>query len=205
MEFGKDSPRFCVLYAHGPPTCGRLSVQDDVYRDRCVNPATIRGYIRGLDDLLMWAGALKIPIADLREFDVAVFLRDQASRGHSVLVRLYRTIVWIENCFGFDLHSRSPMVKSQSIIQDIAPRPPAVSALMATVKMVSDMENFILTAPTLPLRVYAGGCCCLAHAVLRWAGLLWSQSVHLTADALVAVCWKMQKKRVQTPWAARGL
>ena len=94
------------------------------------------------------------------------------------------------------------MVKSQSVIQDIAPRPPAVSALMATVKMVSDMENFILTAPTLPLRVYAGACCCLAHAVLRWADLLWSQSVHLTADALVAVCWKMKKKRVQTPWAA---
>ena len=43
-----------------PPTTGHLSVQDDVYRDRCSNPATIRGYVRGLDDLLMWAGALKV-------------------------------------------------------------------------------------------------------------------------------------------------
>ena len=73
---------------------------------------------------------------------------------------------------------------------------------MATVDMVCDMEDLVVSAPSLPLRIYAGMCCCLAHGVLRWQDLLWSQQLHLTIDALIEMCWGMMKKRVQTPWAA---
>ena len=73
---------------------------------------------------------------------------------------------------------------------------------MVVVKMVADMEDFITSAPTAPLRCYAGAFCCLAHGVLRWADLLWSWELHLTTDARVGVCWRMKKKRRQTPWAA---
>ena len=74
---------------------------------------------------------------------------------------------------------------------------------MATIKMVKDMEELILSAPSLPLRVYAGACCCLAHCLRRWQDLLWSQQLYLTADALWwGFSWKMKKKRVHTHWAA---
>ena len=32
--------------------------------------------------------------------------------------------------------------------------------------------------------------------------MLWSWEIHLTADALVGVCWRMKKKRRHPPWAA---
>ena len=62
---------------------------------------------------------------------------------------------------------------------------------MVSAKMTSDMEELILTAPALPLRVYAGACCCLCHGVLRFADLLWSGNIHLTTDALVGIGMRM--------------
>ena len=59
---------------------------------------------------------------------------------------------------------------------------------MVVIKMVADMEYWVAHAPTLPLRVYAGGFCCLAHGVLRWADMQWSMELHLTIDALIGVC-----------------
>ena len=122
------SPRFVELFGAGHPTSGHLAVQDDVYRDRCTNPATIRGYLRGLDDLTLWSGGLRIPMPELREFDVAAFLRDQSSRGSSVPLRLYRTIVWLEMCFGglaaamvLNLMTRLQMVAEDLFVPCVCP------------------------------------------------------------------------------------
>ena len=134
--------------------------------------------------------------------DIAAFSRDQADRGKSVPVRLYRALVWSEKAFGLTLHSSSPQVRSQASPASEGIRPPPQAAVMVTVKMVADMESLISDAPTLPLRVYAGFNAALAHGVLRWSDLLWSNEIRLTADALVGLCWKMKRKQCQTPWAA---
>ena len=138
----------------------------------------------------------------LNDFAVATFLRDQASRGKSIPNRLFHTLRWFENVFGFDLSTESQLAIGQSHPPERTPAAAPKIARMVMVKMVADMEDFITKAPTAPLRCYAGGFCCLAHGVLRWADLLWSWEIHLTTDAIVGVCWRMKKKRRQTPWAA---
>jgi hypothetical protein len=146
--------------------------------------------------------SISTPTSTLRDFDVAAFLRGQAGRGKSVPARLTHSLAWFETVFGLDLHTTSPLVRSQSHPPDLLPPAPPKQAKMVVVKMVADMEGFVRHAPTLPLRCYAGAFCCLAHGVLRWADLQWSWKIHLTIDALIGVCWKMKKKQCQVPWAA---
>ena len=141
-------------------------------------------------------------MCDLRKIDVAAYLRGQSSRGSSVPSRLYHSLVWFEKVFGFDLHSQSSLVQAQSSPASVVAPAPPKSAKMVVAKMVADMEPFTSTAPSLTHRVYSGAFCCLAHGVLRWADMLWSKDIFLTVDALIGVCWKMKKKRHQTPWAA---
>ena len=145
---------------------------------------------------------ISTPISTAREFDVVAFLRDQAGLGKSVPPRLFHTLAWFEKVFGFNLCTQSPLVRSQSSPPCKLPSAPPKQAKMVQVKMVADMERFIRDAPTLPLRCYAGGFCCLAHGVLRWADLQWSWEINLTIDALVGVCWKMKKKRCMIAGAA---
>lgn len=202
VDFGESSPRFVELHANGPSTAAHLAVQDDVYRDKCSAPATVLGHVQALENLLQWSSSRGLSLTEIKVFDVAAFLKDQADRGPSVPLRIFRGIIWAERAFGFNLYSSSAQVRSQSSLSLTVPVASAVAALMATVKMTSDMEGLISSAPSLPLRVYAGACCCMAHGVLRWQDLQWPNRLHLTADALVGICWRMKKKRVQTPWAA---
>ena len=113
-RFWAGPPRYAVLFEGGFPTHSHLSLQDDVYRDKKQNPATIRGYLRDLHDFEKWGLGISTPICNLREIDVAAFLRDQLSRGSSVPARLYHSLVWFEQVFGFNLHTESSLVRAQS-------------------------------------------------------------------------------------------
>ena len=42
-KFGDESPRYVELFRGGSPTDAHLALQEDVYRDRLQNPATVRG------------------------------------------------------------------------------------------------------------------------------------------------------------------
>lgn len=201
---GSTSPSYCELYGRGPPSSVHLAVQDDVFRDKSAAPDTISGHVRAFEDLRRWCACLGLVLTDLRMLDVAAFLKDQIPRGKSVPLRVYRGLCWAERAFGLVLHTGTPQVRSQSsIVVDAGCEHLAesVSAEMATLKMVADMEDLVGAAPSLPLRAYAGACCCLAHGVLRWQDLQRSSSLHLTADALVAVP-VMKRKRQPAPWAA---
>ena len=187
LRLAENSPRYIEYYSSGPPSEKYLLVQDDVYRDKCADSATVRTYLRSFAELEKWAASVGLNVWDMRQLDVAVFLRDQSERGKTVPNRLYRALVWAEKAFGLTLHTSTAVVKSQANRSTDGPKPPPVSAEMATVKMVADMEFLVTDAPTLPLRVYAGACACLAHGVLRWGDLLWSEKIHLTADALVGL------------------
>ena len=100
----KNPPRYQELFRGGIPTPSHLALQDDVYRDRLQNPATVRGYLRDLEVMQKWAMGINSPISTLREFDVAAFLRDQAGRGKSVPARLIHTLVWFAKAFGQLFH-----------------------------------------------------------------------------------------------------
>ena len=143
----------------------------------------------------------------MEDFDDATFLRDQASRGPSVARRVYRALVWAEKSLWFGslciapcCRITGPGFQGGCICRGCVCR-------MATTAMLTSMEAAIDSAQSLPLRVYAGMCCALAHGVLRWRDLLRSEDLHLTADALVGVTWLMKKKSRKIPWAAlrRGL
>ena len=58
------------------------------------------------------------------------------------------------------------------------------------------------SAPTLPLRVFAGVFCALTHGCLRVSDLQRSENITLTSDAILAVTWKMKRKKSKVPWAA---
>ena len=204
-EVGPLSPRFEKLF--GPlgtrtPRDSHLAVQDDNFRFGSSSPASIAGYLKEVKGLFAWSAALAYPADKLGEFDVASFLRDQCARGPSVPLACYRALIWGEKVLDMVFHTAAPTVVSQSnpLRGDAAAM--AVTAKMATTKMLRSMEELILAAPTPPLRVYAGVMCALAHGVLRWKDLQRSDRLHLTADALVAVTWRMKKKKVQQPWAA---
>jgi hypothetical protein len=115
---------------------------------------------------------------------------------------VYRGLIWFEKCMDARLHTSSPIVISQSNPTREFAAAQAVTAEMASIKMLSDMEEFVKSAPTLPLQIYAGVMCTLGHGVLRWKDLQRSSQLHLTADALVGVTWQMKRKKVQVPWAA---
>ena len=205
LEVGPLSPRFEKLF--GPlgtrtPRDAHLAVQDDSFRFGSSSPATITGYLKEVKGLFAWAASLAYPIDKLGEFDVASFLKDQCARGPSVPLGCYRALIWGEKVLDMVFHSAAPTVVSQSNPIRGEAAAMAVAAKMATTKMLRSMEEFIQAAPTPPLQVYAGVMCALAHGVLRWKDLQRSDRLHLTADALVAVTWRMKKKKVQQPWAA---
>jgi hypothetical protein len=204
-EIGPLSPRFCKLYGalgtRTPPPA-HVQVQDDSFRCGSSSPPTISSYLKEVKNLQAWSNAFSFEFDRLGEFDIASFLKDQCSRGVSVPLNCFRALVWGEKVFDMVFHTAAPTVISQSNPTRCEAAAMAVAAKMATAKMLWAMEGLVTSAPTGPLRVYAGVMCALAHGVLRWRDLQRSDQVHLTADALVAVTWRMKKKKVQQPWAA---
>jgi hypothetical protein len=204
-DLGPLSPRFAKLFGilgtRTPPSA-HMEVQDDSFRCGSTSPPAIAGYLKEVKNLQAWATSFSFAINDLGEFDIASFLKDQCSRGQSVPLACYRALVWGEKVFDMQFHSSAPTVVSQSNPSRGEAAAMAVAAKMATTKMLRVMEGFVTSAPTAPLRVYAGVMCVLAHGVLRWRDLQRSEQLHLTSDALVAVTWRMKKKKVQQPWAA---
>jgi hypothetical protein len=179
-----------------------LAVQDDSFRFGSSSPPTIAGYLKEVKNLFSWTSSLSLSYGDLGEFDVASFLKDQCARGPSVPLGAYRALIWGEKVLDMNFFSSAPTVVSQSNPLRTEAAALAIAAKMATTKMLRAMEDFIRNAPTAPLQVYSGVMCALAHGVLRWKDLQRSDRLHLTADALVAVTWRMKKKKVQQPWAA---
>ena len=205
VKHGVALPRFIKLFGQDGtriPPPSHLLVQDDVYRGGSTSPPTIIGYLRETNCLVAWANALGRDFFDLSEFETAAFLKDQCARGPSVPLGCFRALVWSEKAFDLCLHSSAAVVISQSNPSREAAAAQAVAAQMATPKMLIDMEHAVWTAPTAPLRAYAGAMCALGHGVLRWKDLQRSEQVHLTPDAIVAVTWRMKKKKVRQPWAA---
>ena len=204
-ELGPVSPRFCKLF--GADSAAKsldaaLAVQDDIFRDQSSAPQTVANYVKDTKCFFAWLRSISRDVQIIDEFDVATFLRDQVPRGPSVAHRVFRALVWAEKAFGLRLFASHPAVVSQSQVSREAACADVASAAMATTKMLQLMENYISDAPTLPLRIYAGMCCALAHGVLRWRDLIRSENLHLTADALCAVTWLMKSKAKKVPWAA---
>ena len=77
-----------------------------------------------------------------------------------------------------------------------------VPARTPSVELVLGMEILTFSAPTRVLRAYAGATCALAHSCLRTLDLQRSKDFVITPDAIMATCWRMKGKKVQTPWAA---
>ena len=209
MQFLKEYrlvlPRFKKLYGQDgdlEPDAAYLQVQNDSFRFGSSSPPTILGYLKAAKLLVNWALACSRNFSTLSEFEVACFLKDQCPRGVSVPNGVYRGLIWFEKSMDVCLHTASPIVVSQSNPTREFAAAQAVTAEMATIKMLSDMEHFVKSAPTLPLRIYAGIMCTLGHGVLRWKDLQRSSQLHLTPDALVGVTWQMKKKKTQVPWAA---
>ena len=198
-------PRFKKLYGHDgatEPDAAYLQVQNDSFRAGSSSPPTILGYLKAAKLLVDWSLACRASFCTLSEFEVACFLKDQCPRGVSVPNGVYRGLIWFEKSMDVCLHTSSPIVVSQSNPTREFAAAQAVAAEMATIKMLSDMEHFVKSAPTLPLRIYAGVMCTLGHGVLRWKDLQRSSQLHLTPDALVGVTWQMKRKKIQVPWAA---
>ena len=86
--FGKDGKR--------SPPAAHLEVQDDSFRAGSTSPATINGYLKELNVLVAWAASFGLCFVTLSDFDVAVFLKDQCSRGPSVPNGCYRALIWGE-------------------------------------------------------------------------------------------------------------
>ena len=163
-------PRYAKLYGIDGdivPNAAYLQVQSDSFRHGSSSPDTVLGYLKAAKLLMAWTRACNVNFTVISEFEVACFLKDQCPRGVSVPSGVYRGLIWFEKCMDAKLHTSSPIVISQSNPTREFAAAQAVTAEMASIKMLSDMEHFVNSAPTLPLQVYAGVMCTLGHGVLR--------------------------------------
>ena len=180
MAFGDESPRWVELFSGKEPSPAHWEVQADTFRMGCDAPATVDGHRETVLLLHDWTKSLGFSLCALTHFDVAAFLRDQHTRGKTVPLKSLRGLVWAEKCFGWCLHAAHATVVSQSRRSYDATAQKEKTAAMATVDMVKSMEDLIVQAPTLPLRIFAGVMVLLAHGVLRWKDVQRSEHLNLT-------------------------
>jgi hypothetical protein len=139
-------PRFGKLYGPGGdavPSAAYIQVQNDSFRYGSSSPSTILGYLKAAKLLIAWTRACNADFTMLTEFEVACFLKDQCPRGVSVPNGVYRGLIWFEKCMDAKLHTSSPIVVSQSNPSREFAAAQAVTAEMASIKMLSDMEHFV--------------------------------------------------------------
>ena len=67
---------------------------------------------------------------------------------------------------------------------------------------VISLEQLVLTANSLPLRVFAGICCLCIHGVKRWADVQHVMRLLHTEDGVLLTTYKSKKKDKPLLWAA---
>ena len=70
------------------------------------------------------------------------------------------------------------------------------------VESVVSIEGLVLSAPTLPLRIFAGVVCLCVHGVKRWADVQHVLSLSSTSDGVLLKTYKSKRKDKPLTWAA---
>ena len=203
--FGSDCSLFREIYGNGKrqPSEIELKMLDKLFFSgsdgRKIKPQTVSQYSKDLIGLVRCLSALGVPISEATPFLVAAYLNDTGNRGKSVPIRVLNALIWAENVFRFNLHTKEGIVKANAtdpVLGKIAPTKPA---RCPNKEMVINMEKATTDrSENTVVRVFAGLCACLTHGTLRWSDFQRSK-VTLGEDAILG---EGEMKRVgQRAWA----
>ena len=199
MYIGSVSPRFVELFGpdgtSSPPSglleSFRLVVRGDV------EAACLRDFCRESRRFFVWAFSMKLDLLSLPSLALVGYLRNIRCRGKSVPTRVRCALVWSEAVFRISLNASSRDIISLCVrlsrvdLQGRAVRGP-VQAVLVPPEVVAKLELLVTTAPTLPMRIFAGVAALCAGGIKRWSDVQHVKSWFLAPDALV-VKWSRGK------------
>ena len=209
MFLGKVSIRFVELY--GPdgslePSATDLAsfrflVQGKLQSDCLVD------YCRETRRFATWAFALGFYFNRLGSLCLVGYLRNVRSRGKTVPTRVRCALVWAEEVFRIKLDAGRKDIVSICVRlsrMDVRGRavPDPVQATLVPPIVVSQLEELVTSAPTLPLRIFCGVAALCAHGIKRWGDVQHTNHWKLTEHAIVARTWRSKKRQGSFTWAA---
>ena len=172
-----------------------------------LEPTCILNYVKEVERFRKYCGVLGFALVGLDELSIAAFLKASRERGKSVPVRVRSALVWCERCL------RVPIVASAKCFADFVQRlsksgvcgpngsGPA-QAPMLSPDVVAKLEDLVSSAPTAPLRIFAGVACLSTHGIKRWSDIQHFEKWSASRDSTVVVSWKSKRKLASLQWAA---
>ena len=145
-----------------------------------------------------WAFSLKFDLLNLPSLALIGYLRNVRSRGKSVPTRVCCALVWTDTVYQIPIRASSREVVSLCVrlsridLNGRSVRGP-VQAVLVPPEVVAQLELLVTSAPTLPMRVFAGVACLCAHGIKRWSDVQHVKSLTVAENALVINSWKSKK------------
>ena len=167
---GPASPRYVELFGSDgsslPPPALLASFRLVVRGD--IEAACLRDFCRESRRFFLWGFSLKLDFAALPSLALVGYLRNVRSRGKSVPTRVRCALVWAEATFRIPLLASARDIVALCVrlsrvdIAGRAVRGP-VQAVLVPPEVVAKLELLVTSAPTLPMRVFAGVAALCAH------------------------------------------
>ncbi len=181
---GARSPRWLEINKRDAPQAARL-VQEDVFKNG-VKVAQVASARRESEGYIIWMASTGWPFHAASPLQISSYLRDRRHQSRSAPGRALRGLIWLEKVTDLVLHSKNPTCVSQTKHDVSTGKPSApVAARTPTFEILGKFEDMVWTAPTPPLRIYAGFNTMLAWAVVRGHDAQHTHSLTLTKDAIV--------------------
>ena len=172
-----------------------------------LEPKAVIGYIKEITSYLSWLSDMRVGLSEVGVILLCSYFRVAIGRGRSVPSKVRSAMIWCEK------HTRTRLgadvSEVRAFVAQLTFQLPSGQMAKAPyqapplpVEYVIALEGLVLTAHTLPLRIFAGIACACVHGVKRWADVLHSVEVVASADALSWVTYKSKKKHAPLKWAA---
>ena len=139
-----------------------------------MDPKVVARYAKECTTYFQWVKGLNMEVASVGPVLLCNYLKHTLSRGKSVPTVVRCSLVWLESHAMVSLNASGNGVRDfvLSLARPMAGGPapkPKDEAPPLPVVFVEAIEGLALTAPTLPLQVFAGVVLLCVHGVKRWA------------------------------------
>ena len=201
---GPMSPRFVEVYgAPGSPdpVAGAPATFAALAAGRR-NPSVSLNYCAELAAFLLWLRAAGRTPASVTELSVAAYISQCRGRGRSVPNRVRSALLWAQRVYDIPFHAGT--VSMRDLVSGISSYDKGagpVEAVMMPIDLVILLEGLVTSAPSVPLRVFAGCFVALAHGCKRWADLQYLSGIKEGEHAIVLTTWKSKRKLSSMVWA----
>ena len=206
-RFGSVSIRYAELNEFkGETYANFLGVFTDLMFGRLTSEC-VKGYLREVDRFVDWTSAICVPCNSVSTLVLCGYLRNVRSRGHSVPKLVKAALVWAESVFLVSIGCGSrDVLNFVGRISTISSAGVAIDspkkATLVPPEVIIQLESFVASSSSVPIRVFAGVALLCCHGIKRWGDVQHVSKMVLTDDALVVTTWRSKKKRFPLTWAA---